>query len=238
LNKVLASLYCDGDFARRKTAMPAKKFDEARQGAFWQLDELRGALGTLEEKRYLAKAGITFQQFLVLLAARSVEPPVTQADISRAVNRNRNSISLMVERMERLGLIERSRSKIDRREIHVVLTSLGSQKLSDALSVGIPLTERLCSVFSGKELAQMVAMMGKLQDRIASDLGPNSPDLREAMSSATVWWPRSKMHMPSRGDQQPVWMPDDRSPSESNAEAIRNTGALGLFSCYCLSGGQ
>jgi DNA-binding MarR family transcriptional regulator len=157
--------------------MPARKFDEARQGAFWQLDELRGALETLEEKRYLAKAGITFQQFLVLLAARSVEPPVTQADISRAVNRNRKSISLMVERMERLGLIVRSRSKMDRREIHVVLTSLGSQILSDAFSVGIPLTERLYSVFSDEDLARMVEMMGKLQDKIATDLGPNAPDL-------------------------------------------------------------
>jgi DNA-binding MarR family transcriptional regulator len=156
--------------------MPAKKFDEARQVAFWQLDALRGALGTLEEKRYLSKAGITFQQFLVLLASRCIDPPVTQAAISRAVNSGFNNISMMVERMERLGLIERSRSKIDRREIHVVLTSLGSQKLSDAFSVGIPLTERLCSVFSVKELARMVAMMGKLQDQIAIDLGPNAPD--------------------------------------------------------------
>jgi DNA-binding MarR family transcriptional regulator len=121
--------------------MPAKKFDEARQGVFLQLDGLRGALETLEEKRYLAKAGISYQHFLVLLAAQSIRPPVTQAAISRAVNRNFNTISMMVERIERLGLIARSRSKIDRREIHVALTSLGRKKLSDAFSVGIPLTE-------------------------------------------------------------------------------------------------
>jgi DNA-binding MarR family transcriptional regulator len=157
--------------------MPSEVFDEARQGAFLQLDELRGALGTLEEERYLAKAGITFQQYLVLLAARCIDPPVTQAAISRAVNSSFNNISMMVERMERLGLIERSRSEMDRREIHVVLTGLGSQKLSDAFSVGVPLTERLCSVFSGGELAQMAALMLKLRDRISADLGPKAPDL-------------------------------------------------------------
>jgi DNA-binding MarR family transcriptional regulator len=157
--------------SQKENAMPTKKFDEARQAAILQLHDLRTVLETLEENRYLVKAGITYSQYLVLLTVQSTDPPVPESAISRVVNHNLNSISMIADRMEKLGLISRARSKDDRREVHVALTDLGKQKLADAIKVGVPLTDRLCSSFSDEELARMVALVEKLQAGIAAELG-------------------------------------------------------------------
>jgi DNA-binding MarR family transcriptional regulator len=128
-------------------------------------------LTKLEEKVYAAEAGISYPQFLVLVNVASSEPPVTQTTIARRIQRELNSVSMLVDRMERLGLVTKSRSEVDRRETHVALTPLGKKKLARAIEVGTALRERLGIAFSEEEAQEGIRLTTKLRNQILKELG-------------------------------------------------------------------
>lgn len=145
--------------------------DESRQEAFLLLHNVLGLLTKLEENTYATKAGLSFPQFLVLLTVESSEPPVTQTDIAKAVARNLNTVSMIVDRMEKLGLVTRVRSMDDRRETHVSVTESGHAKLAEAIKVGGSVVEKLGNAFSDDEIRVANDLMGKLKKTIVAELG-------------------------------------------------------------------
>jgi DNA-binding MarR family transcriptional regulator len=157
--------------------MAKAQFRETGHAAFLLLHNVLGLLTKLEETTYASKAGISYQQFLILVTVESSEPPVSQTTIARAIQRNLNSISMIVDRMEKQGLVTRVRSKDDRRETHVSLTELGHEKLARAIEVGIPMRERLGSVFTDAELAEWARLMGKLKAQILKETGKEAPSI-------------------------------------------------------------
>jgi DNA-binding MarR family transcriptional regulator len=155
--------------------MATTKFSETEHAAFLLLHNVLGLLTKLEETTYASKADVSYQQFLILVTVESSDPPVSQTTIARAIQRNLNSISMIVDRMEKQGLVNRIRSKEDRRETHVSLTDLGHRKLIKAIEVGIPLRERLGSVFTDEELTEWTRLMGKLKTQILKEMGREAP---------------------------------------------------------------
>jgi DNA-binding MarR family transcriptional regulator len=101
------------------------QFRESSHEASLLLHSMQSLLTKLEENAYAAQAGISYQQFLILITIEASEPPVNQTTVAKSIQRNLNSISMIIDRMERLGLVVRERSKEDRRETHLTLTSLG-----------------------------------------------------------------------------------------------------------------
>jgi MarR family transcriptional regulator, organic hydroperoxide resistance regulator len=165
----------EGDMARMQ-------FRESGQAALLQLHSTLGLLTRLEESAYLDKTGISYQQFQVLLTVRSGDPPVSQSFIARRVQHKLNSISMIADRMEKQGLISRVRSNDDRREVHVSLTPLGSEKLKQAVEVGVPLSERVASVLSEDEINEMTRLMTKLKKQIFTEMGTPEPDAAKELS--------------------------------------------------------
>ncbi len=148
-----------------------RDFDESRQATFLLLHNVLGLLTKLEENVYATKAGISFPQFLVLLTVESSEPPVTQTDIAKATARNLNTVSMITDRMDRLGLVRRVRSDDDRRETHISVTELGHAKLAEAIKVGGTVVEKLGNAFSDEEVRVANDLMGKLKNTIVAELG-------------------------------------------------------------------
>jgi DNA-binding MarR family transcriptional regulator len=163
--------------------MAKAQFREPEHAAFLLLHNVLGLLTKLEETTYASKAGISYQQFLILVTVESSEPPVSQTTIARAIQRNLNSISMIVDRMEKQGLVTRVRSKDDRRETHVSLTDLGHQKLVKAIEVGIPMRERLGGVFTDEELVEWTKLMGKLKVQILKEMGKEAPSASDERAS-------------------------------------------------------
>ena len=152
--------------------MAAKKeLVESRHVAFLLFHNVQGLLTKLEEKVYATEAGVSYPQFLVLVTVASAEPPVSQTTIARRIQRELNSVSMIVDRMERLKLVTKTRSEVDRRETHVTLTPLGKEKLSRAVEVGGALRERLGSVFAEEELQESIRLSTKLRNQILKELG-------------------------------------------------------------------
>jgi DNA-binding MarR family transcriptional regulator len=130
-----------------------------------------GLLMKLEETTYAARGGVSYQQFLILITIESCDPPVTQTTIARRLLRQLNTISMIVDRMVRLGLVTKTRSEVDRREAHVAMTALGKEKLARAIRVGGALRERLGSTFSEEELQTCMRLITRLRTEVLKELG-------------------------------------------------------------------
>ena len=59
------------------------------------------------------------------LKALQFEDGITQIELSRRVGVERATVTVVVEELERLGYIRRTRNKVDRRKMHVFLTPKG-----------------------------------------------------------------------------------------------------------------
>ena len=84
--------------------------------------------------RTLSEYGLTMEQYLVLVTITFNDPPVRITDIASVLERSTNSISMLVDRMVKAGLLKRVRDRKDRRVVNVSLTS----KAEDALKPANP----------------------------------------------------------------------------------------------------
>ena len=103
------------------------------------------------EDQVFAKHGLTTEQHAVLLAIKYIDDPVTPTDVARWLDRNTNSISLIVERMVKAGLVRRIRDLRDRRSVRLVITSNGKEILDRATVAGWELVQEILSRLSEEE---------------------------------------------------------------------------------------
>jgi DNA-binding MarR family transcriptional regulator len=147
------------------------QFRESVHAADLVLHNIEGLLTKLEEGNYSSKAGLSYPQFLILITIEASEPPVTETDVADSIQRNLNTVSMMLDRMEKAGLVKRERSGKDRREVHVSLTPVGKNKLGKGIDVGGALSERLGSAFSAEEIEKAMLLMGKLRNQLLKEMG-------------------------------------------------------------------
>jgi DNA-binding MarR family transcriptional regulator len=96
--------------------------------------EIRAFLRTSEQ---IAQAsGLTPQRYLLLLMIKGAPDGSEQATVNELAERlqlAQSTVTELVARAERLGLVERERSELDGRVVHLRLTQEGERRL--ALSV-------------------------------------------------------------------------------------------------------
>jgi DNA-binding MarR family transcriptional regulator len=160
-----------------------KKFNDLVHSTFLTLHNTFGLLNKLEERTYFNEASISFPQFLILLTVESSTPPVSQTTIAKAINRGLNSVSMIIDRMEKQGLVVRTRSEEDRRESHITLTSKGKTALAESVRIGGALRERLGKAFQAEELEAFTNLTKKLKKEIEKELGYSSMDDLEESTS-------------------------------------------------------
>jgi DNA-binding MarR family transcriptional regulator len=124
-----------------------------------------------EEDAFRRKGGVSYQQFLILLTMESFTRPATAVELSRLLQRNPNAISMILDRMEKSGLVKRVRSQLDRRLVHVLVTPAGRRKLEQAVGVGKELVQRIITGFSDEELQLLNHLLDKLASSAAADAG-------------------------------------------------------------------
>ena len=147
------------------------QFRESAHAAHLMLHDIKGLLTKLEETAYPSKTGLSYPQFLILLAIEASEPPVSETDVANGIQRNLNTVSMMLDRMEKAGLIRRKRSGKDRREIQVSLTPLGKNELVKGIDIGGSLRERLGSVLSDDEMKRATLLMSKMSNQLLKETG-------------------------------------------------------------------
>lgn len=126
--------------------MPAKFTFSAPSMKAWLLIHQSHNLLKKLETAVMAQTGLTARQHSILLALKNLKSPVTITNIAHWLDRNSNAISMLVDGMEREGLVSRLRNMPDRREVRLVITDRGEQQFKSANTLTGELFQ---SIFSG-----------------------------------------------------------------------------------------
>ncbi len=132
--------------------------------------QIVGAVSTVTDER-MAKHGLTDAQWKPLLMIQQGHCK-TAAELARLACSDAGAVTRMLDRVEVKGLVQRTRSREDRRVINIALTEDGCRA---AAVVPHVLADVLNSVLAGFSVAEVAQLKGLLQRVLA-----NARALREA----------------------------------------------------------
>ena len=111
--------------------------------------------------KYLEPHGVTSSQFkvLIIIAQFCVDTP---AELCRSLSLDSGSMTRMLDRLEQKGLIARSRSVEDRRQVRLLLTEEGT-RLADLLpTVGAEAMNELLGCLDVAEVLALEQILSKV----------------------------------------------------------------------------
>ena len=91
---------------------------------------------------YLQPMGITFSQYLTLLALWEKSPRIV-SELARALEIEPNTVTPLIKRMEALGLVSRLRDADDERQVHISVTEKGLKLRDRALAMRANLIDNI-----------------------------------------------------------------------------------------------
>jgi len=129
------------------------------------------------EDKVLEDTHLTKEQHLILWLIEFMsdgnDNPVILSDVASSLFRNLNSISAIVNRMEKNGLIKKYRDLPDQRAIRLVITPKGKEAFNTGERINNLLIRRVFSTFTPEEMHTIRSLLKKLRKTIneESDLG-------------------------------------------------------------------
>ncbi len=132
-----------------------------------KLITVAGLLSKYADRVFTAEIAISQTQFAVLSIVGSSDSSVNESEISDIIQRGLNSISTMVDRLVKQGLLKRTRSEEDRRVNHLTLTKSGREKVEKGMSVNKLLIKRLTSALTKEENRQILTVLNKVEEHIS-----------------------------------------------------------------------
>jgi DNA-binding MarR family transcriptional regulator len=131
---------------------------------------------SLHSKRLSKEAGLTLPQIVCLRALGDAgRTGLTVADISSRIQLSSPTVSGILDRLERAGLIARERQAADRRKVSVYLTDSGRNRIS---SLPPPLQEKFLERLAGlsaderRRLHESLQMIVELMEASELDASP------------------------------------------------------------------
>jgi MarR family 2-MHQ and catechol resistance regulon transcriptional repressor len=138
--------------------------------AWVKLARAANAVGARLARR-LAAADLTESQFGVLDALYHLGP-MYQCDLAPKILRTTGNVTLVVDNLERRGLVRRERRGDDRRYVQVALTPAGEALIRQTFPRHADAVATELGVLSGDELRQLT----RLCRRLATPAGPGLDD--------------------------------------------------------------
>lgn len=140
----------------------------------------------LRSRQLMQQAGFTGPQLLVMQALAADE--LTAGELARRVSLSQGTVTSILDRLERRGLLQRVRSDTDRRRIFVSLTAEGRERLDAAPTL---LQQRFIQRFvelRDWEQHQILASLQRLAEMMdAQDLDAAPVlDTRQELASAVA----------------------------------------------------
>ena len=124
------------------------------------------------EDQIFYEYGLTTEQFSVLVAIDYFTGPTKVTDIARWLERSTNSISMIVDRMVKAGLVRRIRDRSDRRVVHVVNTSKGENALKPAAQASFKVIRKILLQLSYEDRSTLISLLGTMKYEILKYLNP------------------------------------------------------------------
>ena len=124
------------------------------------------------EDQIFGEHGLTTEQYAVLVSIDYFGGSTKVTDIARWLERSTNSISMMVDRMVKAGLVRRARSTGDRREVRVANTSKGQDALKPANLASLEAVQKILSPLSHEERSTLLSLLGTVKYETLRCLNP------------------------------------------------------------------
>lgn len=126
------------------------------------------------EDSIFGEYGLTTEQFSVLAAVKSRGGSLTPVQLATILARRPNSVSNLVDRMVKAGLVRRARDRKDRRLVNVSLTSKGENALEPAAPAGWEFIQKVLSALSDKDKQALNSMLEVLKCEVDAYLNPEA----------------------------------------------------------------
>ena len=135
------------------------------------LHRVRDALVLCEDSIF-AEYGLTMEQFSVAAALKARGGSLRPTDLALILERSPNSISMLVDRMVKVGLVKRTRDRKDRRVVNVSLTGKADKTVGPATVAGWKFIQKILSVLSDKDEEALASMLETIKCELSGHLNP------------------------------------------------------------------
>ena len=146
---------------KNKEAIKFRESLDKDFGLWVLLNQARDSIHRAREKE-LVKYGISSSQAAVLFISKIIDSEVTPTEISRWLLKEPHTVSAILSRMERQGLVTKARNTDKKRNINVALTKAGEQAFRN--SERIESIKDILSCLSPEESKQLTVLLSKLRD--------------------------------------------------------------------------
>lgn len=132
----------------------------------------------LHSRKLGKKTGLTTPQLVIIQAIGRLKDP-TVSDIAKAVSLSLATVTTILNRLERNGIVNRARSAIDRRRVIVTLTEEGQNLRASAPK---PLQDSFVAKFSDLETWEKHSIVAALE-RVATMMDADELDAAPLLAS-------------------------------------------------------
>jgi DNA-binding MarR family transcriptional regulator len=138
------------------------------------LDQATTAMSRVADNE-LSQVGITMIQGAVLYFVKNAKEPVIPAHISRWLFREPHTVSQLLMRMEKQGLVKRTKNLDRKNQLRITLTEKGEQAYQKQIEMrGIG---KILSTLSQEECDKLGAGLKKLRDEAVKELDSKPREL-------------------------------------------------------------
>lgn len=139
------------------------KFKDPVKYAWFAFNQVHGSGLACQEEAF-RKLGISYQQYIVLIAIKKISPPVTLSAVANWLDRSPHTITLIVDRMEKNGIVSRIKDLRDRRTTRVVITPEGERVYKRASRSSYEVPKLIFSSLTPEELSQAITIFEKMRE--------------------------------------------------------------------------
>lgn len=121
-------------------------------------------------ERAIAPTGVTLPQALALATIKSGPGPITPSRLAHELTQETQSVTGLIDRMEKQDWVRRVRDLPDRRAIRLELTPAGEAKLAETLGPSSDTTARMFRALTTTELDTLSRLLDTVYDGRAPSL--------------------------------------------------------------------
>jgi len=130
--------------------------------------------------RVLAPFELTYSQWIILQTLLMAGSPMSPTELNRYLTIEGTSISIVIDNIEKRGLVQRRRSRKDRRIVNVYMTDKGYELLKKVNLLLKKLIEDVFGLLSPAERVQLTGLSRKIRNASIKKNGGN-PDIVESI---------------------------------------------------------
>jgi DNA-binding MarR family transcriptional regulator len=125
-----------------------------------------GVLMTQIAERHFESTSISFTQWTALMRLCMQSGHMSATQLSKELGYDMGALTRVVDELERRGLVQRERSRRDRRAVEIAVTAAGRRQAESAKRLVVALLNELVEPYSEAEMATLIDLLQRMRVRL------------------------------------------------------------------------